>query len=695
MTISPIAPGAASAGDNPFFSASTLPYQLPPFDRIDDAHYAPAFAEGMRRQQAEVDAIAACDAPATFDNTIVAMERSGQLLARVSKVFFNLASAHTNDALEAVERELAPTLAAHNDRVFLNDRLFERIAALHEQRAELRLDAESLRLVERYYADFVRAGARLSEREKERLKALNAELAMLATAFSQNAMHELNAEAVVVDDRAGLAGLPDNEIAAAAEAARVRGLDGKYVLTLANTTGQPSQGLLADRALRERLHAASLRRGSNGGAFDNRDIVLRMVRLRAERAQLLGYADHAAYTLEDETAQTVEAVSRLLADLAAPALANARAEAAAIQALIERDGGFELAAHDWTHYAEKVRAQRFDFDGAQLKPYFELNSVLHNGAFFAASRLYGLSFKRRDDLPVYHEDVQVYEVFDADGSPLALFLADFHARGSKRGGAWMNEYVSQSMLLGTRAVVGNHMNIPKPPSGEPTLLTYDEVTTLFHEFGHALHGMLSAVRYPRFAGTSVPRDFVEFPSQVNEMWAAWPEVLKNYARHYRTGEPMPQALLDKVLSAQKFNQGFETVEYLAAAMLDQRWHQLKPDQVPDDALAFETAALREAGLDFAPVPPRYRSMYFSHIFSGGYSAGYYAYIWAAVIDADSVEWFKENGGLTRENGEVFRSALLSRGGSADAMGLYRAFRGREPDIRPLLARRGLDGAGVR
>ena len=683
---------AQPSAANPFFAESELPFKLPPFDRIRDEHFQPAFVEGMRRHAEEIRAIADNPQPPTFDNTIVALERAGQLLYRVSKVFFGLTGAHTNSALEAIDLEMAPKLSAHRDAIHMDGRLFARIDAIHAQRQSLGLDAESLRLVERCHTDFVRAGARLSDADKERLKAMNAELATLQTAFSQNVLKEMNASAVVVEDRARLKGLSENEIAAAAEAARARGLDGKFVLAMMNTTGQPPQAALQDRELRRRVQQDSMARGARGGEFDNRALVLRMAKLRAERARLLGYDNHAAYSLEDQTAKTVDAVNRMLRDLAGPAVANARKEAAAMQQVIDAaGGGFALEAHDWAHYAEKVRRERFDFDAAQLKPYFELDSVLHNGVFFAAGKLFGLTFRERRDLPVYHPDVRVFDVIDADGKPLALFLADFYARSSKRGGAWMNTYVDQSRLFGTRPVVGNHLNIPKPPAGEPTLLTYDEVVTMFHEFGHALHGMLSDVTYRRFSGTGVPRDFVEFPSQVYEMWVDWPEVLSNYAKHYKTGEPMPRALLDKLKASSTFNQGFATTEYLAAAMLDQRWHQLTPEQVPADALAFEAEALKADGVDFAPVPPRYRSTYFSHVFAGGYSAGYYSYIWSEVLDADTVDWFRANGGLNRRNGDWFRAKLLSRGGSIDAMEMYRAFRGREPSVEPLLLRRGLKG----
>ena len=682
---------AASA--NPFFAESSLPFALPPFDQIDDAHYRPAFERGMADQLVEIEAIANTADTPTFENTVVQMERSGRLLTRVANVFFGLTSADTNDVLDAIEAEIAPTLSAHNDQILLNDTLFARVKTLYDERDGLDLDAEARRLVEEYYTDFVRAGAQVSAAEKERLKAINAELATLGTAFSQNVLGEVNAAAVSVDTQEELTGLSKNEIAAAAEAAVARDLEGKYVIALLNTSGQPALSSLENRALRERIMAASQARGRQGGEFDNRDIVTRMARLRAERAQMLGYPNHAAYILEQQTAQTVDAVNERLASLTPPAVANAQAEAVDLQEMIgTEDGDFALAGWDWAYYTEKVRAARYAFDASQLRPYFEMNTVLTNGVFYAATQLYGLTFKERSELPVYHPDVRVFEVFDAGGAPLGLFLGDFYARPSKRGGAWMNAYVSQSHLLGTQAVVANHLNIPKPPAGEPTLLTFDEVTTMFHEFGHALHGLFSDVRYPYFTGTSVPRDFVEYPSQVNEMWATWPEVLTHYAVHHETGEPMPTELLDKVLATATFNQGFATTEYLAASLLDMAWHQLSPEDVPDaDGLvAFEAAALKEAGVALDAVPPRYRSTYFSHIFAGGYSAGYYSYIWSEVLDADSVEWFKEHGGLTRENGDHFRASLLSRGGSVEAMTLFRNFRGADPDITPLLTRRGLN-----
>ncbi|PXX45093.1 M3 family metallopeptidase [Undibacterium pigrum] len=681
---------ASKLADNPFASISKLPYHYPAFDQIKNEHYAPAFTEGMRQHAAEIKLIANNSATPTFDNTVIAMERAGQMLNRVSTVFFSLTGANTNPTLEALSRDLAPKLAAHQDQIFLNASLFQRISKLYEARQALKLDAESTRLLERYYTDFVRAGAKLGDKDKQKLKSLNAQLASLSTKFSQNVLKETNASAIIVDSKAELQGLSEEEIASAAEAAKTRGLKDKFVIPLMNTTGQPFEASLANRALRQRLHEASVNRGSHGGEFDNRQVAIDLARLRAERATLLGYANHAAYGLEDETAKTTTAVNKMLSELAPAAVNNARAEGAELQKIIDaQQGNFKLAAWDWAFYTEQLRKAKYSFDDSQLRPYFELKNVLENGVFFAATKLYGITFKERTDLPVYHPSVKVYEIFDADGKSMALFIADMYARDTKRGGAWMNAYVEQSTLFGTKPVIANHLNIPQPPAGQPTLLTFDEVRTAFHEFGHALHGLFSNVKYPRFSGTNVPRDFVEYPSQVNEMWATWPEVLKNYARHYQNSEVIPQSLVDKITAANKFNQGFATTEYLAASLLDQRWHQLTPAQIPKDALVFEADALKQAGVDFAPVPPRYRSTYFSHIFGGGYSAGYYAYLWSEVLDAESVEWFKENGGLNRKNGDWFRQQLLSKGGSMDPLESFRNFRGREPKIEPLLIRRGL------
>jgi peptidyl-dipeptidase Dcp len=679
--------------ENPLLKESTLDFHYPPFDQIKDEHFAPAYEQGMAEQLKEIEPIASNPEPPTFENTIVALEKTGNLFDRVDRIFSNLAAANTNPVLQKVETEMAPKLAAHRDAIYLNRPLFKRVETLYNERARLGLDEESQWLIERYYKDFVRAGAKLSDADKTRLKRMNAEIAGLQTRFSQNVLKEKNAEAIVVDKESELAGFSPSELAAARAAAKEDKKEGKFVIPLQNTSQQPALTDLENRALRERIMKTSLARNSHGSEWDNRKVVLRLVKLRAERATLLGYASHAAYQLEDQTAHDVATVNKLLMQLAPPAVANARQEAAVMQKLIDQEkGGFQLASWDWAFYAERVRQARYAFDEAEIKPYFELNHVLIDGVFYAATQLYGITFKERHDLPVYQPDVRVFDVFDKDGKPLAIFLADYYARPSKKGGAWMNEYVNQSGLLGTKPVVANHLNIPKPEAGQPTLLTYDEVRTAFHEFGHALHGMFSNVKYPRFSGTSVPRDFVEYPSQVNEMWGTWPEVLQHYAKHYQTGAPMPKELLDKVLAAEKFNQGFKTTEYLAATLLDQAWHQLKPSEVPDNALAFEASALKKAGVDFAPVPPRYRTTYFSHAFALGYSAGYYSYIWSEVLDADSVEWFKEHGGLKRENGDRFRDTLLSRGGSQDAMKLFHNFTGRDPWIEPLLERRGLGPA---
>lgn len=681
-----------SNNENPFYSESDLYMKFPPFDKIKNEHYLPAFEKGIKEHIIEIETIANNDQDPTFNNTIIAMETSGQLLDRVSTVFFSLTSAHTNDDMEKIRSEMAPKLSAHSDQILLNGPLFNRISQLYDQRYKLGLDSEGIRLIEKYYIDFVRSGAKLSSEEKEKLKSINGEIAVLQTNFSQNILKEVNALAVVVDSRDELDGLTDSAIEAAANEANSRGLDGKYVIALKNTSGQPSMSSLTNRDLREKIHKTSLSRGSRGGEFDNRENLSKVIKLRAQRAQLMGYSNHAAYRLESQTAQTPKAVNERLSSLAPKALSNAKKEAADLQKMIDAEGGgFQLASWDWDYYTEKVRADRYSFDTSQLKPYFEMDNVLQNGVFFAANQLFGISFKERFDFPVYQDDVRVFEVFNEDGSTLALFIYDGYARSSKSGGAWMNAYVSQSKLKGNLPVVGNHQNVVKPSEGEPTLLSFDEVITMFHEFGHALHGMFSNVNYPYFSGTSVPRDFVEYPSQVNEMWAVWPSVLKNYAVHYKTNEAMPKELLDKVLATQKFNQGFSTTEYLASSILDQSLHQLTPEQVPEagDLITFEADALKTAGIAFEAVPPRYRSTYFSHII-GGYSAGYYSYIWSEVLDADTVEWFKENGGLKRENGEHFRKTLLSRGGSQDALTIFKDFRGAEPNIQPLLERKGLN-----
>nr|WP_156412779.1 M3 family metallopeptidase [Pseudohongiella spirulinae] len=677
---------------NPFFAESTLPYGLPPFDQIRAEHFLPAFERAMQIELQEIERIANNQETASFENTIVAMERSGRDMDRVRRVFFNLVGANTSAELQQIQREISPRLSAHNDTINLNAELFSRLQHVYQQRNELNLDAESMRLLERYHTRFVRSGALLTEEQKTQLRDINSELASLGTAFSQNVLAEVNDSALLVNSREQLAGLSESQIQSAAQAAQMRGHDGQYLITLLNTSNQPILSSLSNRDLREQIHTASLQRGIRGNDYDTRKIVARTLRLRAERARLLGYDTHADYILSEQTAGSAAAVNEMLNDIVPVAVANARAEGEAIQEMINASESepFELAAWDWSYYAEKVRAERYAFDESEVRPYFELTNVLTNGVFYAAEQVYGLTFKHRDDLPAYHDDVTVWEVFDTDGSPLGLMLTDFYARSSKRGGAWMNSYDLPSELSGGHPVIAMHQNITKPPVGEPTLLTFDEVTTMFHEFGHVLHGIMTRVNYPFFAGTAVPRDFVEFPSQVNEMWASWPQVLQNYARHYKTGEQIPLELLDKVLDAEQFNQGYGTTEYIAASVLDQALHQLPLERLPeaDELINFEQQVLREQGLDYAPVPPRYRTAYFSHIM-GGYSAGYYSYIWSEVLDADAVEWFRENGGMRRENGQHFRDTLLSRGGSADAMQLYLDFADRQPDPAHMLRRRGL------
>ena len=672
---------------NPFFEPSTLPYGLPPFADITDEHYRPAFEAGLAQHLAEIAAITGSSDAPTFENTIVALERGGQILDRVATVFFNKSSADSTDFTNALEEEIAPLLAAHSDAIRLDASLYGRISDLHSRRADLGLTDEGVYLIERYYTEFTQAGAGLGANEKDQLREFNQRLSVLTTRFEKNLLADTNDLAVVVDDVAELDGLGQGEISAAAQAAADRGLDGKYLITLVLPTGHPFLAALTNRALRERLMAASRSRGIRGGDNDNRQLVLEITRLRAARAKLLGFENHAAFVTSDQTAGTPEAVDAMLRGLAPAAARNARVEQAALQAQIGDE--FELAAWDWAFYTEKVRKATYDVDTSEMRPYFEAERVLRDGVFYAATRLYGVTFAERPDLIGYHPDARIFEVFDDDGSGVGLYSFDLYTRDSKRGGAWMNSLISQSTLLDYPVVVTNNLNVPKPAVGEPTLLSYDEVNTLFHEFGHALHGLFARVTYPKFAGTNVFRDFVEFPSQVNEMWMLWPEVLANYAVHYETGEPMPQAFVDKLQASSAFNEGFATSEYLTAALLDQAWHRIGVDAAVSDVAAFETAALASFGLDNPAVPPRYSSTYFAHTFSGGYDAGYYSYIWSEVLDADTVEWFTENGGLTRDNGDRFRQLLLGGGGSKDPLEAYRDFRGRDAVIEPLLKRRGL------
>jgi peptidyl-dipeptidase Dcp len=675
---------------NAFYQPSALPFGAPPFDRIHDQDYEPAIEEGMRRHLAEVDAIANQPATPTFDNTIVALERSGELLTRVLKAFGGVTSANTNDTLQAVQTEESPKLAAHSDAIFLNDKLFQRVRQIYDRRAQLNLSPEQKYLVERYHLDFVRAGANLSEPDKTHLRALNQEESKRTNDFQNRLLAATKDAALVFDDRADLEGLSDADVAAAAEAATERKLPGKWVLRLQNTTQQPAQESLRRRAVRQRLFDASIHRADRGDSVDTRSAIQRIAQVRAERAKLLGYPTAAAYVLDDQMAKTPDAAIKLLTDIGTPAVAKARAESAKIQTLLAREiPGAHVEPWDWQYYSGEVRNAEYDLDESQIKPYFELDRVLEDGVFFAANRLYGLTFKERKDIPVYQPDVRVFEVFDADGSPLALFYADYFKRDNKSGGAWMDSFVDQAGLLGAKPVVYNVANFTKPAAGQTALLSFDDVTTVFHEFGHALHGMFSHVEYPMLTGTNVPRDFVEFPSQFNEHWALDPTVFAHYARHYKTGAPMPQALVDKIKKSRTFNQGFALTEYISAALLDMAWHTLSPGAPKQDVDAFESDALKRYRVDVHEVPPRYRTTYFAHIWNGGYQAGYYAYLWAEVLDHDAYAWFTEHGGLTRANGQRFRDLVLSRGGSEDAATLYRAFRGRDPSVEPLLVARGL------
>jgi peptidyl-dipeptidase Dcp len=659
---------------------------MPPFAEIRDEHYRPAFEKGMADQLEEIAAITASAELPTFDNTMLPLERSGQLLDRVATVFYNKSSADSTNFTNELEEEIAPLLAAHSDAIRLDSQLYWRITTIHDQLDQLGLDAESRYLVERYYVEYTVAGAGLNEAEKARLRDYNQHLSTLTTRFEKNLLADTNDLAVVIDDVSELDGLGAGEVSAAAEAAKDRGLEGKYLITLVLPTGHPFLSSLTNRQVRERIMAASRARGNRGGDWDNSELVLEITRLRAERAELLGFESHAAWVIADETAKNPGNVAAMLNRLAIPAAKNAREEQADLQAL----AGHPIEDHDWAYYSEKVRQAKYDVDESAMRPYFEAERVLQDGVFFAATKLYGITFTERPDIAAYHPDVRVFEVKNDDGSPVGLYTLDLYTRDSKRGGAWMNSLISQSTLLDHPVVVTNNLNVPKPAAGEPTLLTYDEVNTFFHEFGHALHGLFARVTYPKFAGTNTYRDFVEFPSQVNEMWMLWPEVLANYAVHHVTGEPMPQEFVDKIQASSAFNEGFATSEYLAAALLDQAWHALGSDAAITDVAAFEAEALRAAGLDNPAVPTRYSSTYFAHTFSGGYDAGYYSYIWSEVLDADTVEWFKENGGLTRANGDRFRQRLLGVGGSKDPLEAFRDFRGRDADIQPLLDRRGLN-----
>ncbi|MBI1210355.1 MAG: peptidyl-dipeptidase Dcp [Alphaproteobacteria bacterium] len=682
---------ATSSRSNPLASPSTLPLGAPPFDKIRDSDYQPALEEGMKQQLKEIQAIANDPAAPTFENTIVAMEKSGRMLDRVGQAFFAVVQANTNDLLDKVQAAEAPKLAAHQDAIYLNSKLFARVKAIYDQRANLHLDPEALQLIDVYYKLFVHSGANLSDADKARLRQINQRDATLEAAFQQKLLAATKAGALVVADKAQLAGLTDAEIATAAHDAAQRGLKGKYLIPLQNTTQQPSLFSLSDRATREKLFENSWMRTEKAGPGDTRATISELAKLRAEKAKLLGYPNYAAYVLYDQMAQTPDAVLKFMDQLVPATGAEAKSEAATIQALIDKAGRhFALKPWDWEFYSEKVRKAQYDINQEDLKPYFELNNVLTNGLFYAANQLYGLTFKERHDIPVYQPDVRVFDVIDKDGSQLGMIYFDYFKRDNKTGGAWMGNFVQQSKLLGTKPVVYNVANFTKPAAGEPALLTFDDVTTMFHEFGHALHGLFADQTYETLSGTNVARDFVEFPSQFNEHWALYPDVLKHYAVDYKTGKPMPQSLVDKIKKAATFNQGYELGELLAAAELDMQWHTLPAGTSIKDVDTFESQALHKAHVDFTDVPPRYRSSYFLHIWANGYAAGYYAYLWTEMLDDDAFDWFKTHGGMTRANGQRFRDMILSRGHSQDYGPMFRAFYGRDPDIGPMLEHRGLE-----
>ncbi|MCK3682915.1 peptidyl-dipeptidase Dcp [Maribellus sp. YY47] len=679
-----------SMQSNPLLRESSLPFGAPDFTQLKNEDFKPAIEQGMKEQMAEIEAIANNAEPATFENTLVALEKSGQTLSRAYGVFGLLSGANTNPDIQQTEEELAPKLAAHSDAIFLNDNLFQRVKSIYNERESLNLDAESLKLVEYYYQKFELAGANLSAEDKEKMKKLNEEEASLSTKFGNLLIAAAKKGALVVDSKERLDGLSEGEISAAAQQAEDAGMSGQYMITLQNTTQQPDLQSLTNRETRRQLFDNSWNRAEQGDENDTRSIITRIAEIRAEQAKIMGFKNFAEWQLQDQMAKTPEAVEALLGKLTPAATAKAKEEAADIQKLIDsQNGGFELEAWDWNLYAEKVRKEKYDLDESQIKPYFELNNVMENGVFYAATQLYGITFKERKDIPVYQDDVRVWEIFDKDGSSMALFYTDYYKRDNKAGGAWMGNITEQSKLLGNKPVIYNVCNYSKPAAGEPALLSFDDVTTMFHEFGHALHGLFANQQYPSLSGTNVSRDFVELPSQFNEHWVLYPSVFANFAKHYKTGEPMPQELVEKIKKSATFNQGYAFTEFLAAAVLDMQWHTITEGQKIEDADAFELEALKKTGMYLKEVPPRYRSSYFLHIWGHGYAAGYYAYCWAEVLDNDAFEWFRENGGLTPENGQRFRDMILSIGNTKDLAKAYQDFRGKEADIKPLLKKRGL------
>ncbi|WP_152569224.1 peptidyl-dipeptidase Dcp [Oleiagrimonas soli] len=680
----------AKTRENPLLTKSDLPFQAPPFDKIKDSDFAPAFEQGMKEQLTEVQKIADNPDKPTFDNTLVAMEKSGQTLNRVQMDFNALFSANSDDALSKVNEDMAPKLAAHSDAIYLNDKLFQRIQTLYNERDSLKLDPESERLLEWYYNDFVHHGAKLSDADKTKLKSFNEQASKLESQFVNKLLAATKAGALVVDDKSKLDGLSEGEIAAAAQAAKDRGLDGKWVLPLQNTTQQPALAELTNRDVRKQLFENSYTRTEKGDANDTRKTIAELAKVRAEKAKLLGYPNYAAWKLEDQMAKTPDAVLKFVRALVPPTMAKARHEAGELQSIIDKSGKhFKLQAWDWEFYAEKLRKAKYDLDQDQIKPYFEVDNVLKNGVFYAAHELYGLTFKERKDIPVYNPDVKVFEVFDKDGKPLGLFYADYFKRDNKQGGAWMDNLVGQSKLLGTKPVIYNVCNFTKPAPGQPALISWDDVTTMFHEFGHALHGFFASQQYPSLSGTNVARDFVEFPSQFNEHWASYPQVFNHYAKNYKTGEPMPKELAAKIHKAATFNQGYDLGELLSASLLDMSWHMIPADAPLKDVDQFEAQALKDNHTDLSYLPPRYRSSYFMHIWGNGYSAGYYAYLWTEMLDDDAYQWFENHGGMTRANGQRFRDMILSRGNTEDLGKMFRDFYGKDPEVGPMLKDRGL------
>ncbi|MRM94686.1 M3 family peptidase [Riemerella anatipestifer] len=672
---------------NPFLEKSKLQYQAPEFDKIKDEHFKPAFNYGLKVQELEVQKISDNTEAPTFENTVLALENSGEVLKRAQSIFYNLTGSNTNDKLQALQQEYAPIFSAHSDKIYLNSKLYERIKKVYENRGGL--NSESQKLVEYYKQNFDIAGAGLSDAKKEELKKINGELASLSTQFSNKLLDARKNGALIIDSVKELDGLSPDEIAAAAQAAKEAGHEGKYLLSLLNTTQQPLLQNLKNRTTREKLFKASWYRAEKGNADDTRSIIEKLARLRLKKAQVLGKKSFAEWKLQDQMAQKPEEALNLLAQLAKPAVETAKREAGEIQKIIDvQKGGFELAPWDWNFYAEQVRKAKYDLDENEIKPYFEVTTVLEKGVFYAAEKFYGITFKERKDLPVYHPDVVAYEVFDRDGKSMALYYLDFYTRNNKGGGAWMSNFVDQSKTLGQKPVIVNVFNYQKPAPGKPSLISYDDVTTMFHEFGHTLHGLFADQDYVSLSGTNVPRDFVEFPSQINEFFALEPEILKNYALHYQTKQPMPQSLIDKIKKASAFNQGYSTTELVAAATLDMAWHSVTSEEQFKPALDFEKEALNKYGLLVEQVPPRYHSPYFAHIWGGGYSAGYYAYMWSDMLNSDAWDWIKNNGGMTRANGDRFRKYILSVGNTKDLNQAYKEFTGRTPDLKPLLKDKG-------